>query len=156
MSSRIDIAVRPSGPVGFLASLPWIGLTGFELVLAYAYGPAFLILLPLALAGALYQWNLNGRLCLARSVTRLTVTGDGLQLQQRDGKQYSAAADPRSRLYPRLIILKLNPADTTHKPSTMLLWADMHGTGNVSGDLHRRLRAWLRLGSASSQPQQSH
>jgi len=156
VSSRIEIPVKPSARVGFLAALPWFGLTIFDLILAYAYGPAFLGLIPVTLAGALYQWNLNGRLCLDRSVTRLTITGDGLHLQQRNGEHYPVVADSDSRLYPRLVILKLNPSDATNRPSTVLLWAEEHGTGNVSGDLHRQLRAWLRLGSASNRPQQSH
>jgi toxin CptA len=156
VSSRIDIPVKPSNRVGLLASAPWLGLTGFNLILANAYGAVFLGLIPLALAGAIYQWNLNGRLRLARSVIRLTITSDGLQLQQRNGEQYPVTANSGSRLYPRLVILKLNPSDATNRASTMLLWSDEHGTGNVSGDLHRRLRAWLRLGSAGGRPQQNH
>lgn len=156
MSSRIEIPVKPSARVGFLAALPWLGLTVFDLILAYAYGPAFLVLIPVTLAGAVYQWNLNGRLCLDRSVTRLTVTGDGLHLLQRNGEHYPVVADSGSRLYPRLVILKLNPSDATNGPSTVLLWAEEYGTGNVSGDLHRQLRAWLRLGSTSGRPPQSH
>lgn len=156
MSSRIDIPIRASGRVGVLASLPWLGLAIFNLILAFVYGPAFLILIPATLAGAVYQWNLNGRLCLDRSITRLIITDGDLQAQQRNGQQYPVYADSGSRLYPRLVILKLNPSDSNNKESTVLLWAGDNGAGNVPGDLHRHLRAWLRLGSANDKPQQSH
>lgn len=156
MSSRIDIAIRANARVGVLAALPWLGLTVFDLILAHTYGVGFLALVPATLAGAVYQWRLNGQLCLDRSITRLTVTDSGLQVQQRNGEQYPVVADAGSRLYPRLAILKLNPATSTNRSSTVLLWSDENGTGNVPGDLHRHLRVWLRLGSAHDEPQQSH
>jgi len=156
VSSRIDIPLRPSAWVGFLATTPWLVLSVFNLVLAYAYSAFFLILAAMALAGALYQWNLNGRLCLNRSIVRLTVTENGLQTQQRNGEQYPVTPHSGSRLYPRLIILKLEPTDATHTSSTVLLWAGQQGSGNVPGNPHRQLRAWLRLGSGGDRPEQSH
>ncbi len=150
MSSRIDIPVTPSRWVGCLSALPWLALTVFNLVLAQAYSAFFLALIPVGLAGAVYQWNLNGRLSLNRSIVRLTVSDIGLQAQQRDGERYPVTPDSASRLYPRLIILKLKPSDTTNRSGTVLLWARDQGPGNVPGDLHRQLRAWLRLGSDSN------
>lgn len=155
MSSRIDLPITASAWVGFLAALPWLLLALFNLVLAGAYGLAFLLLVPVALAGAAYHWNLLGRLCLERSVVRLTFPegSEGeLQVQQRNNEEYAARPDSASRLYPRLAILKLNPVDATNRPCTVLLWA----SGNISGDLHRQLRARLRLGSASDRPGQNH
>lgn len=149
MSSPIEIPIRPCLWVGVLAALPWSGLVVFVLALAHSYGPYFLILSPAALAGAIYQWRLNGRLGLDRSITGLTVTDEALKVQLRSGDGYTVAADSASRVYPRLLVLKLTPLDPTHRSSTVLLWADNNGTGNVPGDLHRQLRAWLRLGFAS-------
>jgi toxin CptA len=159
VSSRIDIPLRPSGVVGCLAALPWLVLCGFILILAGTHGISFLVLLPVALAGALYQWNLNGRLSLGRSITRLTITDRGLQAQQRNGTQFLASVGPQSRLYPALIILKLNPDDATYKSISVLLWArneqSVDSPGNIAGDLHRQLRVWLRLGSAGERSTQS-
>jgi toxin CptA len=131
--------------------MPWLILAIFNLVLALAYGWLFLTLVPLALAGAVYHWNLNGRLSLERSVVGLTITADGLQARQRNGHPYPVIADPGSRLYSQLAILKLTPVDATHNPSTVLLWAGIRGGGNVPDDLHRQLRAWLHLGPSGSQ-----
>jgi len=147
VSSRIDIPVYPSSWVGCLTALPWLALTVFNLILAQAYSPGFLALVPVGLAGAVYQWNLNGRLSLGRSIVRLTVADGELQVQQRDGQHYSVIPDPVSRLYPRLAVLKLKPSGTTNHPCTVVLWARTKGPGNVAGDLHRQLRARLRLGS---------
>ncbi|TGN41038.1 hypothetical protein [Marinobacter confluentis] len=162
MSSRIDLAIRPSAGVGCLVALPWAGLGMFNLILALTYSLWFLALIPLALAGGIYQWKLNGRLGLQRSVVRLTVNVDQLQLQHRNGQKYPVRADPSSRLYPRLAILKLMPSDTTNRPSTVLLWADRAdcgdsgSLGNVPADQHRQLRAWLRLGPSSEQRRHNH
>jgi toxin CptA len=150
VSSQIDIPITPSRWVGCLSALPWIGLTLFNLILAQAYSAYFLVLIPVGLAGAVYQWNLNGRLSLNRSTVRLTVSEVGLEAQQRDGERYPVIPDSASRLYPRLIILKLKPSATTNRSGTVLLWARDQGPGNVPGDLHRQLRAWLRLGSDNS------
>lgn len=156
MSSQIDIPLRPCARVGAMAALPWSGLAVFTLILSHSYGPVFLALIPVTLAGAVYQWQLNGRLRLDRSITRLTLTGDGLQARQRNGDQYPVVADSGSRLYPRLLILKLRPCDATNPASTVLLWATAKGTGNVPGDLHRQLRVWLRLGSAEDSARPGH
>lgn len=150
MSGRIDVPVSPSTWVGCLTALPWLVLSIFNLILAQAYSPFFLILVPAGLAGAIYQWKLNGSLSLDRSIIRLTVADDELQVQQGDGQHYSVTPDSASRLYPRLVVLKLKPAATTNWPHTVLLWAREQGPGNVPGDLHRRLRAWLRLASGNS------
>ena len=149
MSSRIDIPISASRWIGFLSALPWFALTLFNLILAQAYSAFFLVLIPVGLAGAVYQWNLNGRLNLNRSIVRLTVSDAGLQAQQQDGEQYPVVPDSVSRLYPRLIILKLKPSGTTNRSGTVLLWARNQGPGNVPVDLHRQLRAWLRLGPES-------
>lgn len=146
MSSRIDIPVNPSSWVGCLTAFPWFALAVFNLILAQAYSPGFLALVPVGLAGAVYQWNLNGRLSLGRSIVRLTIADGELQVQQRDGQHYAVIPDSVSRLYPRLAVLKLKPSDATNH-CTVLLWARTKGPGNVPGDLHRQLRAWLRLGS---------
>lgn len=156
MSNRIDLPVRPSNAVGLVAILPWLCLTVFSLILAYRYGVGFLILVPVAAAVAVHQWHLTGQLCLDRSVVRLTVRNDRLQVQRRDGKHYEAIADGESRLYPRLVILKLRPGDTTYKPLTVILWAETQTVGNVPADLHRQLRAWLRLGSSGGQAQRTN
>jgi toxin CptA len=145
--------------VGCLAALPWLVLCGFILILAGIHGVAFLVLLPVALAGALYQWKLNGLLTLERSIVRLTITDRGLQAHRRDGAQFLASVGPQSRLYPALVILKLNPDDATYKSVPVLLWArneqSLDSPGNIAGDLHRQLRAWLHLGSAGERSTQS-
>jgi toxin CptA len=128
--------------------MPWLALAGFNLTLAFAYGLPFLALVPLALAGAVFQWKLNGSLSLNRSVTGLVIGGDGLQVQQRSGEGFTARAAPASRIYPRLVILKLTPTGAIKRPSTLLVLAGQPGTGNVCEAQHRRLRAWLQLGAA--------
>lgn len=150
MSSRIDIAVSPSTWVGCLTALPWLTLAGFSLILTQAYGPGFLILVLAGLAGAVYQWNLNGRLTLGRSIIRVTVADGELQVQRRDGRHYSVSPESGSRIYPRLVVLKVKPSCTTLHSATVLLWARAQGPGNVPVDLHRQLRVWLRLGSGTS------
>lgn len=150
MSGRIDVPVSPSTWVGCLTALPWLVLTVFNLILAQAYSPVFLVLALAGLAGAVYQWKLNGRLSLGKSIVRLTVTDGQLQIQHRDGQHYAVTPDAVSRLYPRLIMLKVKPSATTNWPHTVVLWARVQGPGNIPGDLHRQLRAWLRLGSVDS------
>ena len=150
MFNRIDIPVSPSNWVGCLAVLPWFALTVFNLILAQTYSPGFLVLVPAALIGAIYQWNLNGRLSLDRSIVRLTVTDGELQVQQRNGQNYAVIPNSVSRIYPQLVMLKLKPSSTTNHSGTVLLWSQARGTGNVPGDLHRQLRAWLCLGSENN------
>lgn len=156
MFNRTDIPIHPSAGVGLLAVLPWLCLMVFGLMLAHGHGPWFLALLPTSIAGAAYDWALHGKLCLDQSVIGLTVGADGLRVHKRNGDDCPAMASTGSRLYPTLIILKLDALDATHRPATVLLWSGKNGAGNVSGALHRQLRAWLRLGDSSGQPQQSH
>jgi len=153
--SRTDIPVTPSHWVGALSALPWLGLALFNLVLTFSFGGSFLLLFALSLAGVFYQWNLNGRLCLARSITRLVLTESGMIVEQANGKQVPVAVDPESRLYHRLIILKLRPTNSTNRRSTVLLWAINQRMGNIPGDLHRQLRVWLNLGPAGAEQHQT-
>lgn len=133
-----------------MAALPWLALTAFQCTLAQSHGALFLVLIPATLVGALYQWNLNGRLCLDRSVVHLAVDGNELQVLRKSGERYLVIVGPASRLYPRIAILKLMPIGNTQMPSTVVLWAIRRDVGNVPGDLHRQLRAWLRLVSSGS------
>lgn len=159
MYNQTDIPISPSPWVGSLAVLPWFVLAAFNLVLALAYGAIFALLLPVALAGGVYQWNLTGQLRLRQSIVRLMITSDGLQVQQRNGACYPVTADGNSRLFPRLAILKLRPTASTNPASTVLLWANSQGArfvrGNVPADPLRQLRVWLRLGPANSQDRSS-
>ncbi|MDI9246131.1 hypothetical protein [Marinobacter sp. CHS3-4] len=150
MFSRTDIPITPSHWVGAIASLPWLCLGVFTLILALSFGSAFLLLLAASVGGAVYQWNLNGRLGLAKSITRLIVTESGIVAERRDGQQLTVTVEPESRLYFRLMILKLRPTNSNYNPITVLLWSMTSGAGNISTDLHRRLRVWLNLGPQSS------
>jgi toxin CptA len=147
VSSRIELTLTPSLPVGVLAVLPWLLLLAFLLIAALAGKTWLLVAAPIALGGATLQYRSNGLLLGDSSVHGLLIEHGKMYAKTGDNRQVEVLPLAASRIWSGLALLKLRPAGTRSRSYTTILLAPSPGRpGNVSADDFRRLRVWLRLG----------
>lgn len=147
MSSRIELTLTPSLPVGVLAVLPWLLLLIFLLVAALAGKIWFLAAAPIALGGATLQYRSNGLLVGGGSVHGLLIEHGKMYAKTGDSRHVQVLPLASSRIWSGLALLKLRPTGTRSQSYTTILLAPSPGRpGNVAADDFRRLRVWLRLG----------
>lgn len=153
MSNRIELTLSPSMVTGLLATLPWLVLVGFLMVAATSGKPWLLTGLPVALAGAAFQFRHNGLLRGDSTVTALRLEDGELSAQLRDNRRIPVVVSVTSRVGSRLALLKLRPIGTRFRShSAILLATSARIRGNVPEDEFRRLRVWLRLGRSETTP----
>lgn len=153
MSSRVDLPLRPSLPVGAIAGLPWLALTVFVLVAALTDKTILLLALPVLLVAGLRTARRHGALAGDDAIVGLRLENNHLSAQFRHRPSVPVLAARSSLLGPTLTVLKLHPLDTRYKSCRIVLlaptpWFD----GNTDADAFRRLRQWLRLGQHRQEP----
>ncbi|MEP1214590.1 MAG: hypothetical protein ABJM11_13135 [Marinobacter sp.] len=150
MSSRIDLRISPSHPVAFLCALPWLLLTALALLMVSTHGPAWLLLSPLPLAGAIVQYRRSGLLSGPDSVTGLRVENQRLYARLGSGSEVTVLPSGESRVSAGVTALKLRRAGSISTTYSVVLVAITPRLCNTSADAFRQLRVWLRLGSSAN------
>jgi len=152
--SRIEVPLRPHPALALTANLPWFLLTLFCLFAApyqpglwYGAGMVSLTTGIWRTAQALRSSD--------DSVTGLIIDQDRLRVCYADGRTETVRVAPESRLGARLSILKLVPEAPISAPVPVVL-STLPGMCNTNACAFRRLRVWLRLGSAQSGDRSPH
>lgn len=146
VSNQIDLQLKRSGAVGCLAAAPWVAASIFLLVAGAAGKNWMYALAPLTLAGALFQFRLNGLLAGPSAVKSLRQSKNTLYAQLGNGQTLAVQACTSSRLSSKIALLKLKPTASKLITYPVVLLSGTGFAGNVSEDQFRRLRMWLRLG----------
>lgn len=146
MSSQVNLTLSRCHIAGCLAAAPWLVASIFALI-AGASGKSWIYALaPLTLAGAVYQYRLNGLLAGPSAVLGLYQEQNTLYVRLGNGQTLAVNACPSSRLSARVVLLKLRPIASRSATYPVVLLSGSRITGNVPEDQFRRLRMWLRLG----------
>ena len=148
VSNRIDLTITRSVAAGCLAAAPWLVASAFALVAGASGKHWIYVLAPLTLAGALYQYRLNGLLAGSSAVLALHQDQGTLYARLGNGRTLAVSAKPSSRISSKVALLKLQPLASRSSPYPVVLLSGGWIAGNVSEDQFRRLRMWLRLGRA--------
>ena len=147
MSSRIELTLTRSLPVGLISMLPWLLLMAFLVVASMAGKFWLLAATPIALWGAALQYRSNGLLLGGDSVNALLIEHGRMYVRIGDNRQVEVLPLASSRIWSGLALLKLRPAGTRFRSYSAILLAPLSGMpGNVPAEDFRRLRVWLRLG----------
>ncbi|MDO6823932.1 hypothetical protein [Marinobacter sp. 1_MG-2023] len=146
MSSRIDLTLSRCAAAGCLAAAPWLTAFTFALIAGTAGKNWMFILAPLALAGAIFQYRLNGLLAGPSAVLGLHQEQGTLYARLGNGRILAVNASPASRICSNVALLKLEPTTSTSSTYPVVLLSGKRIAGNVSEDQFRRLRMRLRLG----------
>jgi hypothetical protein len=153
--NRIEIPLRAHPVLALTANLPWF-LLGLFCLAAASRQPALWYIAGLACM-AVGGWRTTRALRSgAGSMAGLIVERERLSIRYRDGRTQAVRVAPESRLGSRLSILKLVPEAPISAPVSVVL-STLPGMSNTNACAFRRLRVWLRLGSAQNgdRPQQS-
>ncbi len=146
MSSRIDLTLSPSVATGCLAATPWLVASAFVLIAATAGKSWLYALAPLTLAGAVFQYRLNGLLIGPSAVLGLYLENNTLYARLGSGQAEAVSACRSSRLSSKLALLKLQPVASKSSSYPVVILSGQRITGNLPEEQFRRLRLWLRLG----------
>jgi len=148
VSNQIELTLSRCVAVGCLAAAPWLVASAFVLI-AGAFGKTWMYTLaPLTLAGAVFQYRLNGLLKGPSAVLRLHQDQNALYARLGNGQTLAVTACPSSRISSKVVLLKLQPVASRYASYPVVLLSGNRIAGNVSEDQFRRLRMWLRLGRA--------
>ncbi|MGO1461192.1 MAG: hypothetical protein ACTHYN_00325 [Marinobacter sp.] len=148
MSSQTELTLSRCVAAGYLAAAPWL-IASIFLLIAGASGKHWMYALtPLTLAGAVFQYRLNGLLSGPSAVLGLQLNQNTLYARLGNGQVLAVNASASSRLSSKLVLLKLQPVASRFTSYPVVLLSDTRVTGNVSEDSFRRLRMWFRLGRA--------
>lgn len=156
MSSRIDLPISPSHPVGILCALPWLLLTALMALLASDHGLVLLLPVTFALAGAIYQYRRNGLLSGTDAVVGLRMENQQLYARLVSGSEVAVLPSGESRVSARFAILKLRREGSMSTTYAVVLAALTPGLCNTSPETFRQLRVWLRLGQHPLNVQETH
>ncbi|MDK8464678.1 hypothetical protein [Marinobacter sp. SS13-12] len=156
MSSRINLPISPSHPVGILCALPWLLLTALMALLASDHGLAGLLLTTLTSAGAIYQYRRNGLLSGPNAVVGLKVENQQLYARLGAGEDVAVLPSGESRVSAGFTILKLRRTGTISGTYPVVLVALTPRLCNTSPEAFRQLRVWLRLGQQPLNVQETH
>ncbi|MCR8914930.1 hypothetical protein FDP08_17295 [Marinobacter panjinensis] len=156
MSSRIDLPISPSRPVGILCALPWLLLTALVALLASDHGLALLLLITLTSAGAINQYRRNGLLSGPNAVVGLKVENQQLYARLGEGEDVAVLPYGESRVSAGFTILKLRRTGTISGTYPVVLVALTPRLCNTSPEAFRQLRVWLRLGQQPLNVQETH
>ncbi|MGO1691411.1 MAG: hypothetical protein ACTHY7_00160 [Marinobacter sp.] len=148
MSSQIDLTLSRCGVAGCLAAAPWLIASAFILIAGASGKHWMYALAPLTLAGAIFQYRLNGLLAGPSAVLGLHQDQNTLYARLGNGQILAVNACPASRISSKLVLLKLQPIASRSASYPVVLFSGTRIAGNVSEDQFRRLRMWLRLGRA--------
>ncbi|MDS1311803.1 MULTISPECIES: hypothetical protein [Marinobacter] len=146
VSSRIDLTLSPSVAVGCLAATPWLTASAFVLIAAAAGKSWLYALAPLTLAGALFQYRLNGLLIGPSAVLGLYLEKNTLYARLGNGQTAAVSACRSSRLNSRMALLKLHAVASRSTSYPVVILSGQRVSGNLPEEQFRRLRLWLRLG----------
>lgn len=160
MSSRIDLPISPSRPVGILCALPWLLLTALMVLLASDHGLVLLLLTTVTSAGAIFQYRRNGLLSGPNAVVGLKVENQQLyaRLGAGEGEDEDVAVLPcgESRVSAGFTILKLRRTGTISSTYPVVLVVLTPRLCNTSPEAFRQMRVWLRLGRQPLNVQETH
>jgi len=148
VSNQIDLTLSRCGAVGCLAAAPWLIASAFVLIAGASGKNWMYALAPLTLAGAIFQYRLNGLLAGPSAVLGLHLDQNTLYARLGNGQTLAVSACPSSRISSTIVLLKLQPIAARSASYPVVLLSGMRVAGNVSEDQFRRLRMWLRLGRA--------
>jgi len=138
--NRIELAPQTNPALAVSLTLPWLPAVALALLV-----PGLNLPVKLALALSLVSLAAleAGRLAGGNGIAGLRVTGDRLEVRLGDDSWQTAKIRAASRLFARLVILKLT-VGARRKSHTLILtgWPPI---ANVEADQLRLLRSWLHL-----------
>lgn len=146
MSNRINLTLSPCIAAGCLAATPWLLACVFALIAGAAGKHWIYAFTPVALAGAIYQFRLNGLLAGASAVLGLEQDQNTLYAHLGSGQTLAVCASSSSRISSKIALLKLQPLAAKSTCYSVVLLSGKRIAGNIPEDQFRRLRMWLRLG----------
>ncbi len=140
MSSPIELAPQTNPALAASLTLPWLPAVALALLI-----PGLGLPVKIVLALSLLSWALLDarRLACCNGIAGLRVTADQPEVRFRDGGWQAAEIRAASRLFARLVILKLT-VGARRKHLTLILtgWPPV---ANVDADRLRAFRGWLHL-----------
>ncbi|MGO1501062.1 MAG: hypothetical protein ACTHWH_07235 [Marinobacter sp.] len=146
VSSQFELTLSRCVAAGCLAAAPWLAASAF-LLIAGASGKSWMYALaPLTVAGAIFQYRLNGLLAGSSAVQELHLDQNTLYARLGNGQTLAVNACPSSRISSKLVLLKLQTTASKTTSYSVVLLSGTRIAGNVSEEQFRRLRMWLRLG----------
>lgn len=126
--------------------MPWLVASAFVLIAAAAGKSWLYALAPLTLAGAVFQYRLNGLLLGPTAVLGLYLENNTLYARLGSGQTEAVSACGSSRLTSKLALLKLQPVASKSSSYPVVILSGQRIAGNLPEEQFRRLRLWLRLG----------
>lgn len=148
VSSQIELTLSRCVAAGCLAAAPWLIACIFVLIAGASGKHWMYTLAPFTLAGAIFQYRLNGLLTGPSAVLGLYQDQNILYARLGNGQTMAVNACRSSRISSKVVLLKLQPTASILASYPVVLLSGTRVAGNVSEDQFRRLRMWLRLGRA--------
>ena len=151
MSSRINLAFRPSTSAAVLAALPWLVLAAFVVATAFASSFWLLPLLIPVVWKAGTQVRRLGYLIGPEAVIGLALDPDRHRCRLADGRELVVQIHSSSLLTSSVVALKLDAGGAMS--ITLFVWVvGPIGPFPANADPQeiRRLRMWLRTGQSAT------